>query len=78
MLPHYSAQTHLIRTGLSSPSKNFTKFHTFSIPKKSTYVRLLCSCSSNLQDDSIELSNYKETFSKRMAMAGLKPHHRIG
>ncbi|KAL4589624.1 hypothetical protein LXL04_002532 [Taraxacum kok-saghyz] len=77
MLPHYSAQSHLIRTGLSSPSKSFTKFHTFSIPKKSTYVRLLCSYSFNLQDDSTELSNYKETFSNRMAMAGLKPHHRI-
>ncbi|KAI3524617.1 hypothetical protein L1887_03276 [Cichorium endivia] len=77
ILPHYNSKSHLIRTGLSSPSKNFTKFLTFSISRKSTYVRLLCGCSSNLQHESIELSKYKETFSNRMTMAGLKPHHRI-
>lgn len=78
MLPHYNAKSHLIRIGLSSPSKNPPKFHTFSsISRKSIHVRLLCGCSSNLQDESIELSKYKETFSRRMAMAGLKPHHHI-
>lgn len=39
--------------------------------------RLLCNC-SNLRNDPIDISKYRENFSKRMDMAGLKPHHRIG
>ncbi|XP_034699751.1 tRNA(Ile)-lysidine synthase isoform X3 [Vitis riparia] len=37
--------------------------------------RFFCEC-SHLQDP-IDLIKYKEVFSRRMAMAGLKPHHRI-
>ncbi|KAI3711610.1 hypothetical protein L1987_70149 [Smallanthus sonchifolius] len=77
MLPHYKAKSHLIRTGFSSYPNNCTKFLIFSTSRKSNYVRLLCSCSSSPQNDSIDISKYKETFSKRMAMAGLKPHHPI-
>ncbi|KAI3714633.1 hypothetical protein L6452_21591 [Arctium lappa] len=77
LLPHYTSKSHLIRTGLSSSSTNFTKFPIFHTPRNSTSVRVFCSSSSNRQDEFIGLSKYKDTFSKRMAMAGLKPHHRI-
>lgn len=39
-------------------------------------ARFLCNCS--LQEPALDFSAYKEKFSKRMAMAGLRPHHRIG
>ncbi|MFS7991031.1 putative tRNA(Ile)-lysidine synthetase [Helianthus anomalus] len=68
MLPHYKPNSHLIQTAFSSYPTKFPIFPT------SKFVRFLCTCSSNPQD---VLSNYKETFSKRMTMAGLKPHHRI-
>lgn len=38
--------------------------------------RFFCEC-SHLQDP-VNFIKYKEVFSRRMAMAGLKPHHRIG
>ncbi|RVW96321.1 hypothetical protein CK203_020734 [Vitis vinifera] len=38
--------------------------------------RFFCEC-SHLQDP-VDFIKYKEVFSRRMAMAGLKPHHRIG
>ncbi|KAM0020792.1 hypothetical protein Hdeb2414_s0025g00670971 [Helianthus debilis subsp. tardiflorus] len=69
MLPHYKPNSHFIQTAFSSYPTKFPIFPT------SKFVRFLCSCSSNPQD---VLSNYEETFSKRMTMAGLKPHHRIG
>lgn len=65
------SKCHLIRTGFSSFSKNSNKFHIFSTSRKLTSVQLVS------KDGSNELSNYKEIFSKRMAMAGLKPHHPI-
>ncbi|XP_024979228.1 uncharacterized protein LOC112516426 isoform X2 [Cynara cardunculus var. scolymus] len=77
LLPHYTAKSHLIRTGLSSSSTNFTKIPIFPTSRNPTSVRVLCSCSSNGGYEFIGLSKYKDTFSKRMAMAGLKPHHRI-
>ncbi|CAH9064872.1 unnamed protein product [Cuscuta epithymum] len=44
----------------------------------SIYIRSLYSSSCHHHTSrSIESSNYIETFAKRMAMAGLKPHHRI-
>lgn len=36
------------------------------------------SSSSPTTECPIDMSKYKEAFSKRMAMAGLKPHHKIG
>nr|GME03084.1 tRNA(ile)-lysidine synthase, chloroplastic [Ipomoea batatas] len=63
---------------LSSLSKTSCKLSKFGNYNSVFYVRALCSCSSHHQaNGTIELSNYKETFAKRMAMAGLKPHHRI-
>ncbi|KAK9060774.1 hypothetical protein SSX86_021480 [Deinandra increscens subsp. villosa] len=73
MLPHYTA----IRTGFSSYPYNSPKFLIFSTSKQSKRARFLCSCSAKPHHDSVELSKYQETFSNRMAMAGLKPHHRI-
>ncbi|XP_027068117.1 uncharacterized protein [Coffea arabica] len=39
--------------------------------------RYLYSCTKDQQHGPIDLSKYRETFSKRMALAGLKPHHRL-
>ncbi|KAC9599081.1 hypothetical protein R6Q59_013314 [Mikania micrantha] len=77
ILPRYQAKSQLIRSGLSSYPYNPTKFLIFSTSRTLNYVRVLRSCYSIPQFDSVELSKSKETFSKRMAMAGLKPHHRI-
>lgn len=41
-----------------------------------TSNRFLCSCAN--QHAAIDVSKYKEAFANRMAMAGLKPHHRLG
>lgn len=38
--------------------------------------RFFCNCASTHR--AVDMENYNEAFSKRMAMAGLKPHHRIG
>ncbi|PIA42695.1 hypothetical protein AQUCO_02000266v1 [Aquilegia coerulea] len=38
--------------------------------------RFFCNCSYQ-QEVKTEMARYKESFSQRMAMAGLKPHHRI-
>ena len=74
----------LIQTGtnhsfffLSSKSKIAI---SFILP--SFHLRVLplprCFCSYSSLQQPIDLCNYRETFSKRMDMAGLKPHHRIG
>ncbi|XP_077219695.1 adenine nucleotide alpha hydrolases-like superfamily protein [Tasmannia lanceolata] len=38
-------------------------------------IRFLCKISSC--GDAIDMAKYRETFSRRMAMAGIKPHHKI-
>ncbi|KAF8400793.1 hypothetical protein HHK36_014095 [Tetracentron sinense] len=38
-------------------------------------TRSFCKCSHSI--DPIDMVKYREVFSRRMAMAGLKPHHRI-
>ncbi|XP_071742320.1 uncharacterized protein [Rutidosis leptorrhynchoides] len=80
MFPHYyTSNLHLIRSGLCFFSLNSAKAHTLLTPTLSKYVRnrLLCTCSYVTHTESVELPKYKEKFSKRMEMAGLKPHHRI-
>ncbi|KAH7849084.1 hypothetical protein Vadar_012772 [Vaccinium darrowii] len=65
---------------VSSPPR-FTKVHfssnnirfSLSIPSPN---RLLCTC-SDVQNETIDMARYREAFAKRMAMAGLQPHHRI-
>ncbi|KAK1413894.1 hypothetical protein QVD17_29631 [Tagetes erecta] len=78
---HILPKSHLIPTGSSSYSNNFTKFLIFSTSRKPNYVQFLSCCyccsSVHLQHDPIHLSKYQQTFSKRMDMAGLKPHHHI-
>ncbi|KAL3535746.1 hypothetical protein ACH5RR_004207 [Cinchona calisaya] len=77
--PHTKTTSHLIftsisRTGLLSEfPKHSPHLSSSSLPSS----RFLCSCSKN-QHGLIDLSNYRETFAKRMAMAGLKPHHHLG
>ncbi|GJW64327.1 tRNA(Ile)-lysidine synthase [Tanacetum coccineum] len=77
IIPHYTTNSHLIRTGLSLSLHNFTKVSIFSPSRKLKHVRFLCGCLAKKQNDSFEVEKYKDMFSKRMAMAGLEPHHRI-
>ncbi|KAG9160589.1 hypothetical protein Leryth_023997 [Lithospermum erythrorhizon] len=39
--------------------------------------RLLCTSSTQTKHDPIHMEKYKQLFSTKMALAGLKPHHRI-
>lgn len=42
-------------------------------------TRFSCYCShAHSIEHPVDMIKYKEAFSRRMAMAGLKPHHRIG
>ncbi|KAJ1377454.1 tRN, partial [Sesbania bispinosa] len=52
--------------------------HQYSHPQP-CYLPLACcfSVSSSPTECPIDISKYREAFSRRMAMAGLKPHHRI-
>ncbi|KAF5945740.1 hypothetical protein HYC85_015968 [Camellia sinensis] len=75
--------SHFIRTSISRVSSPiqlrtspFSANHLPLNPSIASINRLLCSCSSR-QHDPIDMSKYIEAFAKRMAMAGLKPHHRI-
>ncbi|CAN4119475.1 unnamed protein product [Withania somnifera] len=80
--PHTKTSSHLLLSSISDPSR-LTKLlyypssslH-FSLPTPPP--RFLCSCCSHLQENgSIDISIYSETFAKRMAMVGLKPHNSI-
>ncbi|KAH7848698.1 hypothetical protein Vadar_006325 [Vaccinium darrowii] len=79
------ATARLVLTCISRVSfpPRFTKFHfssnsiRFSLSIPSTN-RLLCSSCSDVQNEAIDMARYREAFAKRMAMAGIKPHHRIG
>ncbi|KAK3034337.1 hypothetical protein RJ639_032235 [Escallonia herrerae] len=87
--PHSKTTSHLILTSISRASSSLTKFTTnpltaspnnllrLSLSNPSNRV-LCCNCSTAQHcNDPIDMSRYREAFSKRMAMAGLKPHHRI-
>lgn len=77
----------IFRTGLLS---KYAKQRLYSSPSVSTLLlkrlpvapsstRFLCSCSQSHQHGpEKDMSRYKETFARRMEMAGLKPHHRLG
>ncbi|GLT69577.1 hypothetical protein SLA2020_417170 [Shorea laevis] len=54
----------------------FVSNRHFPRPRSVTWTRFLCKC-SRAAEDPVDMSKYKEAFSRRMAMAGLKPHHRI-
>ncbi|KAL0655863.1 hypothetical protein Bca4012_076447 [Brassica carinata] len=44
-------------------------------PRRQNFSRLFCNLSS--VPNTVDEKKYKEVFNRRMAMAGLKPHHRI-
>ncbi|KAJ9167821.1 hypothetical protein P3X46_019414 [Hevea brasiliensis] len=46
------------------------------LPPNVTPTRSFC-CKSSLAQDQIDVAKYKEAFSRQMAVAGLKRHHRI-
>ncbi|CAL0317387.1 unnamed protein product [Lupinus luteus] len=70
---------------LTSISKTTHKCLNFSFlhhhPQHSSFLpsssRFSMSSSSSSSPPTIDISKYKQAFSKRMAMVGLKPHHRI-
>ncbi|XP_065849237.1 uncharacterized protein [Euphorbia lathyris] len=76
----FSSQTRatITRLPLSLPKWRCPIFTSFPLhtPLCRTPIRLFC-CKSSPVQLQIELANYNEAFSRRMAMAGLKPHHRI-
>ncbi|KAK3041676.1 hypothetical protein RJ639_001486 [Escallonia herrerae] len=87
--PHSKTTSHLILTSISRASSSLTKFTTnpltaspnnllrSSLSNPSNRV-LCCNCSTAQHcNDPIDMSRYREAFAKRMAMAGLKPHHRV-
>lgn len=47
------------------------------LPPNVTPTRSFC-CKYSLVQDQVDMVKYKEAFSKQMALAGLKRHHRIG
>ncbi|KAM5547754.1 hypothetical protein ABKV19_001963 [Rosa sericea] len=71
--------------GVILSSQTTTQTLLFSIPKipfplwKLPFIsrQFSCRCSQTNQVAAVDLAKYKEAFSRRMDMAGLKPHHRI-
>ncbi|KAJ4894501.1 Adenine nucleotide alpha hydrolases-like superfamily protein [Raphanus sativus] len=67
----------LLSISFSKVSLSFspkTLFASFPIqPRRQNFSRLFCNNLSSVPDE----TKYKELFNTRMAMAGLKPHHRI-
>ena len=49
------------------------RHHRLRLPS----LRCFSQCASSSQH-AIDMAKYREAFSRRMTMAGLKPHHRIG
>ncbi|KAH7572574.1 hypothetical protein ACOSP7_015376 [Xanthoceras sorbifolium] len=82
----FSAQTRttstLLSTCIATLSLSPTKSRQIPIPLMSLLyrpsTRFFCKCShAHSVEYPIDMIKYKEAFSKRMAMAALKPHHRI-
>ncbi|KAK2397761.1 Adenine nucleotide alpha hydrolase superfamily protein [Trifolium repens] len=80
----------LLSSFSKTPSKSFNLLpfshllhhHHHYLPKSSSIPLSCCfsvssSSSSPSQQCSIDMSNYRQAFSNRMDMAGIKPHHRI-
>lgn len=68
-----------------TPPKSFNLWFGFKLVhhKYRHLLPLACcfsvsSSTSSPSQCSVDISKYTEAFSRRMAMAGLKPHHRIG
>ncbi|CAK9170686.1 unnamed protein product [Ilex paraguariensis] len=69
--------TSISRVSLSTLTKGLENPFASTHLRCSPSTRFLCCCSNYQQHDPIDMSTYREAFAKRMAMAGLKPHHRI-
>ncbi|TXG61393.1 hypothetical protein EZV62_012756 [Acer yangbiense] len=72
----------LLSTCIATLSLSPTKCQQMHIPLMSPLyrpsTRFFCKCShTHSVEHPIDMTTYKEAFSRRMAMAGLKPHHRI-
>ncbi|KAI5320477.1 PREDICTED: tRNA lysidine(34) synthetase TilS [Prunus dulcis] len=72
--------------GVILPSQTSTQTLLFAIPKiplttwKLPFMsrQVSCKClSTQAPVVAVDMAKYKEAFSRRMAMAGLKPHHRV-
>ncbi|GKV06607.1 hypothetical protein SLEP1_g18480 [Rubroshorea leprosula] len=50
--------------------------HLCHAPRCVPSTRTFCKCAA-LQEQTIDITEYKDAFSRRMAMAGLRPHNRI-
>ncbi|KAL1832616.1 hypothetical protein ACET3Z_002267 [Daucus carota] len=64
-----NTSSQIILTSISRTTFKFT--NTPRITRRP--ITLNCSCT----DDPVDISSYTQVFAKRMAMAGLHPHHRI-
>lgn len=69
-------------SGVSSTIKSrYNSNPLFASNNKLPFSRVFCNCSNSIRNyaDPLQSSHfYTETFSKKMALAGLEPHHRIG
>lgn len=83
--PTLTAATSLFASISKTPPKSFNlsfglKLVHHQYHHHHLFLPLACcfSVSSSPSQCSIDMSKYTEAFSRRMALAGLKPHHRIG
>ncbi|KAK6137044.1 hypothetical protein DH2020_029213 [Rehmannia glutinosa] len=65
------------KTTASTPPVVITTFISW-LEKRSRPRRARFCCSQSHRLPEIDMSKYREKFAQRMAMAGIKPHHRIG
>uniref|UniRef100_A0A2P2LH90 Uncharacterized protein LOC105138933 isoform X2 n=1 Tax=Rhizophora mucronata TaxID=61149 RepID=A0A2P2LH90_RHIMU len=75
------------RVTLSCEKLTLASYHQYrgpcrlsvAFPQPDSSRRLFCSKGCCVvRQDAVDMANYKEAFFRRMAMAGLKSHHRIG
>ncbi|KAJ6355555.1 hypothetical protein OIU77_006025 [Salix suchowensis] len=64
------------RISLSKPKCKKLLLYRLHLPSRVSSTRFFC-CKCSVSQDPIVITEYKQSFSQRMAMAGLKPHHRI-
>lgn len=65
------------RLSVSKPKCKNPLPYRLHLPSRVSSTRFFC-CKCSVSQDPIVITEYKQSFSQRMAMAGLKPHHRIG
>ncbi|RDX69264.1 tilS, partial [Mucuna pruriens] len=78
--PTLTATTCLLAQFSKTPPKSFNLSFGFKLIHHHYHLLPLACCfsaSSSPSQCSIDMSKYTEPFSRRMALAGLKPHHRL-